>query len=48
MKLTLAAAAVLAVGLAGQAQAAVTVMGDTDAQACSDAAFHDRGDHSSL
>ena len=49
MKLTLAAAAAaLAVGLAGTAQAAVTVMGDTSAQACSEAAFHERSDLSSL
>ena len=49
MKLTLAAAtAALAVGLAGGARAAVTVMGDTDAQACSQAAFNERGDAQSL
>src|SRR5579863_108870 len=49
MKLTLlAAATALAVGLAGAAQGAVTVLGDTNAQGCSQAAFHDRGDDSAL
>jgi tetratricopeptide (TPR) repeat protein len=50
MKLILAAVAgaALAAGLTGATEAAVTVMGDTDAQSCSEAAFHDRGDLSSL
>ncbi len=50
MKLILGAAAgaALALGLVGAAGAAVTVMGDTDAQGCSQAAFHDRGDLSAI
>jgi tetratricopeptide (TPR) repeat protein len=38
----------LAVGLAGSAGAAVTVMGDTSAQQCSEAAFHEQADEVSM
>ena len=49
MKMILGAAALtMAATLAGAAGAAVTVMGDTDAQSCSEAAFHDRGDLSAI
>jgi tetratricopeptide (TPR) repeat protein len=49
MKLNpLIGAMVLAVGLAGSAGAAVTVMGDTSAQQCSQAAFHEQADETSL
>ncbi|HLY78567.1 MAG TPA: hypothetical protein VKQ70_04290 [Caulobacteraceae bacterium] len=42
--ISLVGALALAVGLAGSAGAAVTVMGDTSAQQCSEAAFHNRAD----
>jgi tetratricopeptide (TPR) repeat protein len=41
-------AVALTLGLAGSAGAAVTVMGDTSAGLCSDAAFHERADQSSM
>jgi tetratricopeptide (TPR) repeat protein len=40
--------AACAAGLAGSAGAAVTVMGDTSAQDCSEAAFHERADQSAM
>ena len=43
-----ASGAALAALIAGPALAAVTVIGDSSAQQCSDAAFHDRADQSSL
>ena len=49
MKLQIAAAAGLAaLGLAGPALAAVTVIGDSSAYDCSQAAFHERTDDSAL
>ena len=44
----LVGAAALAFGLAGSAGAAVTVLGDTSAQQCSQAAFHDQADDASM
>jgi tetratricopeptide (TPR) repeat protein len=41
-------AAALCFGFAGAASAAVTVMGDTAAQQCSDAAFHEHADPASM
>jgi tetratricopeptide (TPR) repeat protein len=49
MKLhTLFGAVALSFGLAGSAGAAVTVMGDTSAQQCSEAAFHEQADSASM
>jgi tetratricopeptide (TPR) repeat protein len=49
MKLSiLIGAAALAIGFAGSAGAAVTVMGDSSAQQCSEAAFHEHADETSL
>ena len=42
------AGAALAIGLAGSAGAAVTVLGDTSAQQCSEAAFHEKADEMSM
>ncbi len=44
----LVCALALSLGLAGSAGAAVTVLGDTSAQQCSEAAFHERADEVSL
>ncbi|HXQ15324.1 MAG TPA: hypothetical protein VN814_11945 [Caulobacteraceae bacterium] len=44
----LVGAAALALGIAGSAAAAVTVIGDTSAQDCSEAAFHEQADASSM
>jgi tetratricopeptide (TPR) repeat protein len=41
-------AGVLALCVAGSAGAAVTVLGDTSAQECSEAAFHDKADDASM
>jgi len=43
-----AAATLVALGLAGPAAAAVTVMGDSAAYDCSQAAFHERSDDSAM
>jgi tetratricopeptide (TPR) repeat protein len=43
-----ASGAAFAALIAGPALAAVTVIGDSSAQQCSDAAFHDRADQASL
>ena len=49
MKLhTLIGAVALSFGLAGSAGAAVTVMGDSSAQQCSEAAFHEQADQASM
>ena len=49
MKLrTLIGALALSFGLAGSAGAAVTVMGDSSAQQCSEAAFHEQADSASM
>ena len=49
MKLhTLIGAVALTFGLAGSAGAAVTVMGDSSAQQCSEAAFHEEADQASM
>jgi len=49
MKLSvLFGAAALALGMAGSAAAAVTVLGDTAAQDCSQAAFHEQADEMSI
>ena len=45
---SLIASVAIALGVAGSAGAAVTVMGDTSAQQCSEAAFHDRADETSM
>jgi tetratricopeptide (TPR) repeat protein len=44
----LVGAVALALGVAGSAGAAVTVMGDSSAQQCSEAAFHERADDASM
>ena len=49
MKLSiLVGAAALALAAAGAASAAVTVLGDTRAQQCSEAAFHEQADQESI
>jgi tetratricopeptide (TPR) repeat protein len=49
MKLSiLVGAAALALGVAGSAGAAVTVIGDTSAQQCSEAAFREQADEASI
>jgi tetratricopeptide (TPR) repeat protein len=49
MKLSiLVGAAALALGVAGAAGGAVTVIGDTSAQQCSEAAFHEQADEASM
>ncbi len=49
MKLGILVGAVaIAIGCAGSASAAVTVLGDTSAQQCSEAAFHQMADQTSL
>jgi tetratricopeptide (TPR) repeat protein len=45
---TLAGAALLALGLAGSAGAAVTVLGDTSAEECSRAAFHEQANDDAI
>ena len=45
---SLIGALALSLGLAGSAGAAVTVLGDTSAQQCSQAAFHERADAASM
>ena len=45
---TVASIAALTLMLAGPAAAAVTVMGDSDAQQCSEAAYHEQSDQSSM
>jgi tetratricopeptide (TPR) repeat protein len=48
MKSAIVAAAAAVLAIAGPAAAAVTVMGNTDAQGCSEAAYHERGDREAL